>query len=116
MSYLELFNKRVKFITNNENQKPNAFHILSNEYVFIVEDVQNKHATLTQRDYQEYFAVHQLFIDFMDSFIINAVDDVVKSALSDFKRSLVRTNNNIHKQYNCKNNFMKDLSARFLKN
>lgn len=111
MSYLDQFSSKVKFINNNENQKPHSFHILSNEYVRITEEVQLRKNTLNQQDYQSYFAVHQLFIDFMDSFIINAPTPTVRSALSDFKSSLGITYKKIYKDYERKNSFFRDLSA-----
>ncbi len=111
MSYLDQFSSKVKFINNNENQKPHAFHILSNEYVRITEDVQLRKNTLNQQDYQNYFAVHQLFIEFMDSFIINAATPIIRSALSDFKNSLGNTYKKIYKEYERKNSFFSDLSV-----
>lgn len=111
MSYLDQFGSKVKFINNHQDQKFNAFQILSNEYVRIAEDIQRHHQSMNQQDYQSYFAVHQLFIDFMDSFIINAPTPTVRSALSDFKSSLGITYKKIYKEYERKNSLFRELSA-----
>lgn len=111
MSYLDQFGSKVKFINNHQDQKSNAFQILSNEYVRITEDIQRHHQSMSQQDYQSYFAVHQLFIDFMDNFIINAATPTIRAALSDFKSSLKITYNKIYKQYSLKNSLFLELSA-----
>lgn len=111
MSYLEQFGSKVKFINNHQDQKSNAFQILSTEYVRITDDIQLHQQSMNQQDYQSYFAVHQLFIDFMDTFIINAATPTIRAALSDFKSSLKITYNKIYKGYERKNSFFRDLSA-----
>lgn len=111
MSYLNQFGEKVKFINSHQNQKANAFQILSTEYVRITDDIQLRHQSMNQHDYQSYFAVHQLFIDFMDTFIINAATPTIRSALSDFKSSLKITYNKIYKQYSLKNSLFRELSA-----
>jgi hypothetical protein len=109
MSILERFKNKVDYLVKHPEKQQDSFHILSTEYVLILDDLKKD---MNQKDYLEYFAVHELFLNSMDKLIVNA-SVAKRQALTSFKNSIITIHRKAQKDYERKNSFFKELSARF---
>lgn len=111
MSFLERFKKKVEFLINNPQNHNESFHILATEYTLILDDLRKD---MHQKNYLEYFAVHELFMNSMDNLIVNSTE-IQRQALTSFKSSIIQIHRKTQKDYDKKNGFFKDLAERFCK-
>jgi hypothetical protein len=109
MTYLVRFKKKVDFLIQNPQNQSESFHILATEYTLILDDLNRN---MNQKNYLDYFAVHELFINSMDKLIVNATENQ-RQALTSFKNSIIQIHRKTQKDYDKKNSFFKELSYRF---
>jgi hypothetical protein len=109
MSFLARFKNKVDFLIKHPQNHSESFHILATEYTLILDDLKKN---MHQKNYLEYFAVHELFMNSMDKLIVNATA-VQSQAMTSFKSSIIQIHKNTQKDYERKNSFFKDLAARF---